>query len=80
MEEDAMKEVEKIMGGMKCIKDFKCHQSGFKQMGKVKCHKPMRLVECLSGDAALCNFSVPFGNSHFCKCPLRRYVAEKLGK
>ena len=37
------------------------------------------LVECLEGNP-FCEFSLSFGYSWFCQCPIRVYVAKELGK
>lgn len=72
------KEIEKIIGGMKCPRDFKCYKSGFKDLGKAKDIGVEGYVECLEDNSAACVFSVPFGHTFLCKCPLRIYIAKEL--
>ena len=59
------KEIEKIIGGMKCPRDFKCYKSGFKNLCKAKDIGVEGYVECLEDNPAACVFSVPFGHTFF---------------
>ena len=72
------KEIEKIIGGMKCPRDFKCYKSGFKDLSKARDIGVEGYVECLEDNQAACIFSVPFGHTFLCKCPLRIYIAKEL--
>ena len=36
MEQNQKQEIEKIIGGIKCPKDFKCYKSGFENLCKAK--------------------------------------------
>jgi hypothetical protein len=36
VEEDHKKQIKRIIGGLKCPKDFKCYKSGFKALCKAK--------------------------------------------
>jgi hypothetical protein len=73
-------EIEKIMNGMECPKDFECYKSGFKNIGKAKDTAVESFVVCLEDRAWQCEYSFSFGSSYLCKCPLRVYVLKKLGK
>jgi hypothetical protein len=37
-------------------------------------------LECLEDSESRCQFSVPLGYRHFCKCPVRVYLTKKLNK
>ena len=77
MEESHKKQVEEIIGGLKCPKDFKCYESGFKALCKAKgTAGTVTYLECLE-DNSQCLFAVsmPEGDSNICSCPLRRYIA-----
>ena len=73
-------EIEDIISGMACSKDFKCYESGFENLCKVQIFKDGELVECLDEAAQLCKFSFNFGLGHFCKCSLRRYIAQNFNR
>lgn len=67
------RQIERITSETKCPEDFKCRKSGFEDLCKIKLVADHQLVECLEENK--CRFALPFGNSVFCKCPLRRYIA-----
>lgn len=80
LDPETKKEIEKIMGEITCSKDFKCYRWGLEILCKAKTLGTENLLECLEENSRDCEFSLAFGNSHFCKCPLRIYVAKKLKK
>jgi len=80
MEEDHKKEIEEIIGGMKCPKDFKCYKSGFEDLCKAKDIGIELLLKCLEENPQKCLFSSPFGVGYLCQCPLRYYICNKLKK
>jgi hypothetical protein len=80
LEQDFKKEIEEIMGRMKCPKDFKCYKSGFKELCKSKDTNVGSFVECLEENFRGCRFSLPFENTRFCLCSMRIHIVEKLGK
>ena len=80
MEEDHKKEIEEIIGGMKCPKDFKCYKSGFEDLCKAKDIGIELLLKCLEENPQKCPFSSPFGVGYLCQCPLRYYIVKKLKK
>lgn len=80
LEVDIKEEIEKIMVEMECSKDFICYRSGFEVLCKAKITGAEPLLECLKGSPQDCEFSTRFGNSHFCQCPLRVYLAKELKK
>jgi len=68
------------MDELNCSKNFKCAEQGFENLCKAKDLGLQDLLECLEGDQLSCTFALPFGESHFCSCPLRAYIAKKLKK
>jgi hypothetical protein len=73
-------EIQEIIGGLECPEDFVCYKSGFETLCRASDIKMELFVECLEEEARSCQFSVPFGEGHFCKCPLRVYICKKLRK
>lgn len=73
-------QIEEIISGMECSKDFKCYKSGIEDLCKVQIFKDGELVECLEEHLQPCKFSFDFGHGYFCKCPLRRYIAKHFKK
>ena len=82
MGQEDKEEIEQIMAGMECAKDFECYKSGFEKLGRVKDGGLDNYVWCLEekGKARDCGFSLWFGDGMLCKCPLRVYIAKKLKK
>jgi len=78
MEEDQKKEIEKIIGQLDCPKHCKCYKSGFEHLCKAEDIGLTSLLKCLEEDHKKCAFSVAFGLSVYCECPLRLYIARKL--
>lgn len=74
------KEIEKIIDGITCPKDFICYKSEFKNLGKARDIGIKSYVECLEKNPEDCVFSLSFGHSYLCKCPLRVYIAKNLEK
>ena len=69
-------QIEEIVSGMECSKDFKCYKSGLEDLCKSKIFQDGELIECLDKGLFSCNFSFGFGSEYFCKCPLRKYIAK----
>ena len=74
------KEIEEIIGRMQCPKDFECYKSGFEILCSAKDIGLETFVKCLEEDPLECQFSMPYGHTRFCHCPLRIYIAKKLKK
>ncbi len=73
-------EIEEILRQMECKRDFQCYKNGFRDICDIKDIGLPDSVECLSKTSRNCEYSVAFGDSAFCKCPLRVYIAKKFGK
>jgi hypothetical protein len=80
MEKISKGEIEKIIAGLKCPKDFICYTSGFKKLCRAKDIGIESFLECLERNPLSCQFSFAFGFMHLCKCPLRVYFYKKLNK
>ncbi len=72
--------IEELIGQMQCPKGFKCAESGFEDLCKAKDFGLDNYLECLEDNPSVCSFALPFGNTHFCQCPLRVFLAKKLKK
>ena len=67
-----------IIGEMTCPKNFLCAESGFENLCKAKDMGLEHYLECLEAEVSSCKFAVAFGYGHFCRCPLRVYLAKNL--
>jgi len=55
--------------------------SGLKSLCKAKKFDVYESLMCLNDEEAhKCLFSVRYAYKYFCQCPLRNYIAEKVGK
>ena len=80
MELNRKPQIEEIIGGMKCPRDFKCYESGFKDLCKAEDIGLESFLKCLEENPLECTFAFSFGYSHLCKCPLRVYIIKTLQK
>ena len=78
MKKDVTNKIKEIIGDLNCPKNFKCAKHGFKHLCKGKDAGLDNFLECLDEDASNCAFSVSYGKSCYCKCPLRVYPAKEL--
>lgn len=78
--ESRMEEIEKIMAEVNCPKKFECCQSHFQNLCKVKFSGAESVIECLGPERGKCVFSLAFGYSYFCQCPMRVYIARNFNK
>ena len=74
------KQIEQIISGMKCRKDFKCYKSGFKDLTRVQVFTASDLLKCLGDNPQKCEYASAFGDGYFCKCPVRLYISKNLKK
>ncbi len=80
MDEETKKEIEEIIGQMKCSKDFQCYRFGFEKVCKAREIGVESFLDCLEEKPLGCKFSMLFGDTYMCQCPLRVYIAKKLKK
>jgi len=78
MEERHEKKIEEIMTEMDCPKDFECHKSDFKVIGKARRDGLQGYVWCLEDKSRMCKFKLTFGDSILCRCSLRIYLTKSL--
>lgn len=78
MQQDSDKQIEEIIGQMKCPKDFRCWKSGLEVLCKARDIGQESFLECLEENPQECKFPLSFGYSYFCQCPLRVYIAKEL--
>jgi len=80
MDQESQNEIERIIGQLKCSKDFVCYKSGFETLCKAEDVGMESHLSCLEEHPFACKFSVVFGGLYYCSCPLRIYIAKKLKK
>jgi hypothetical protein len=84
MDEKTKKELEEIIGEMKCPKDFRCYKSGLGVLCRAKEIGLETFLECLEENPRDCKFSIKvsasFPKIYLCQCPLRYYIFKKLKK
>ena len=80
MEQDHKKEIERIIGQLKCSKDFECYKSGFEALCKAQDIGMVSYLHCLEEEPRNCLFIVTTPDTNYCECPLRVYIARKLKK
>lgn len=71
-------EIERIISNLKCSKNFICHKSGLQQLCRARSIGIEGYIDCLEEEAEKCEFSLPFGEGYFCKCPVRIYIAQNI--
>jgi len=79
MDDDVRRKIDEIMAGMDCPKHFRCAESGFERLCRAQDIKLDEHLICLEERPDRCVFAVPFGGAHFCRCPLRVYLARNTG-
>ena len=80
MDDAQRKEIEELIAGMKCPKEFICYTSGLEVLCKAKVDRSRELLECLDESPEACPFSVASGNGYSCCCPVRKYIVITLNK
>jgi hypothetical protein len=76
MAQDNRLEIDRIRDSVRCEKGFPCCNVGVALAGKVKVIAGGKLLDCLEADVAECGFALPFGDGFFCRCPLRKHIAQ----
>jgi hypothetical protein len=74
-------EIERIMREQECPHDFKCYQSGFKDLCGAAFGPKLdseQCIECKDERVNRCRYASSFGTTFTCTCPLRRYIARHL--
>ena len=73
-------QIDQIMSEINCPRDFPCYKSDFEKLGKIRDVKAEGLLECLEEGSDECQFSLSFGETTSCLCPVRIYIASELGR
>jgi hypothetical protein len=79
-EEKVVHAIEDIKGRMDCPKNFECVRSNFDNLCQARDFGLKNYVECCEADPQRCGFALSFGETYFCKCPMRVYIAKTLRK
>jgi hypothetical protein len=69
---DYPEQLEAIKSKVECSKDFECQKEGSDVCSSVRAVG--QLLECSEENAKYCRYSLSFGYSYFCKCPLNNYL------
>ena len=80
MKPEDKKQIEELMQGIQCPKNFKCADNGFERLCEAVDIGLESFIQCREKNPSTCAFSMPFGNNYFCSCPLRVYLLKKLKK
>jgi hypothetical protein len=75
-----MHEAEETKSGPKLLEDCKWYTPGLGFSCRARAIGLGSYVKCLEKDSLSCPFSVPFGYSYYCKCPLRIQIVKKEKK
>lgn len=72
------KKIDELIENMECQYDFMCTDSESKEICRAKNIGLESYLQCEEKSPYKCNYSLPFGESNFCKCPLRMYLSKEL--
>jgi len=77
--EEQKRDIARLREEVDCPRDFQCCRSDPTDLCKVR-HVGAHMLECMEMQSRPCPFKYFLGEEGFCKCPLRYYLAAKLGK
>ena len=80
MKQVLKKKLKEITGQTQCHHASCCIDTEFDKSCKVRDVGIKDYLVCLEEGASLCQFSVKYGNTFFCSCPLRVYIYKNLSK
>lgn len=80
MEQHHADQIEKIIKDMNCPKNFVCYKSGFENLCSTRDIGLESFIKCLEENPGECIFSLSFGYSYLCTCPLRIYILRNMKK
>ena len=75
---ESYEKLKKLIGRLKCPKEFACYKSGLDYLTKRGDIGLEPLFVCSEKNPQECTFSHIIDNHFFCKCPLRSYIAGEL--
>jgi hypothetical protein len=67
-------QINTIMKDIYCTRNYECYKKGidnFKTLNQVIAEN---LLECNADNNHSCPYSLSYGDTHFCKCPLLNYL------
>ena len=82
LKEEDKKVIRRMIGTIKCEKNFKCAEAGFKSLCKTRDFGDDHALHCLDNSPSPCCFASVYKDGfemRFCRCPLRIYLAKNLG-
>ncbi len=80
MKQQVDSKLKRIMDKMTCPQDFICEKSGFENLCKANYIEHNKCVECLDENPKGCSFSLTFGDTFLCKCPVRVHIAKEFNR
>ena len=78
--EEHKEQIEKMIADIECSKQYDCCEPTSGPLCRVGITTGGRFIECLDKRANTCSFAMSFGNGFFCKCPIRKFIAENYKK
>ena len=79
MQENYEKEINEIIDGMKCSRDFACYKSELNPCCKVKDVELENHLEIEGEYDSSCKYLVVSNGVPYCRCPLCVYLTKQLG-
>lgn len=80
LKKEQKKQIEEIIKGIECPKDFSCYKSRFENLCNAIDIGLESFLLCLEGKPWKCKFSLSRGHQYFCTCPLNIYIIKELKK
>ncbi len=74
------REFQEVLDKTTCQKGFICYKSGFETLCKAEDVGRKYVLVCLEEKPEECKYSFPIGETNYCQCPVRVYIAKKLEK
>jgi hypothetical protein len=78
MKKDSKFEIQEKINASICPKDNKCCKSKFYDICKAEDIGLESFIICLMKNPKKCVCSFSFGDTYFCKCPLRVYISKEF--
>jgi len=78
VEKNQEEDLRRLIEACGCTKKIKCIDTNFKDVAPVKSVAAGELLECYTDRAIGCKFALPFGSTHFCRCPVRALLFRQF--
>jgi hypothetical protein len=75
-----LEKIEEIKKNIECPKGFRCLKLNVEDLCRARDLGMDNYLECNDKTGVLCAFSISFGDSLFCKCPMRVYIKKKYNE